>query len=154
MSNVLDAISGAMWFFAFAIVLLVCLFILNAVTTGGIFSAMPSIGTNAQNFFGAMNNAAIFIMLAVSLGAILSALMIPSHPAFFFISLILVFIEFLVVPPLVNTFNTILTTPAFVGETSTFSLMITVMQNLPVWTAATTFLAALVAIMFRGQAIG
>lgn len=151
MSNVVDAITGAIYFFVFALALLISVFILNQVAAGGLFSAIPTLPAHAADFFASLNNVSIFILLGLSLGAILSALLIPSHPAFFFISILLVFIEFMIIPPLVNVYNGILLSPSFIGEASQFNLTIGLLQQLPIWTAATTLLAAIVAIMARGQ---
>jgi hypothetical protein len=82
----------------------------------------------------------------MSLGAVLSALLIRAHPAFFFISIILVFVEFLIVPPMVTAFNQIASSATMAGEVAGLAQNIWIMQGLPIWTAMATLIAALVGI--------
>jgi len=143
MSNILDPIVSAILFFIFCLVILVAYFVFNSLVPSGIFGAYA--GTFEQ-FFGAINNVSIFIMLGMSLGAILSALLIRTHPAFFFISIILVFVQFLVVPILVTAFNGIASSSSFASSATGMATNIWIMQQLPIWTALATLIAGLVGI--------
>lgn len=144
MSNILDALYGGIMFFVFAVAALVGLFILNALISGGV------VPTNLQDgfrgFYTSINNVSIFVMLAMSLGAIVSALLIRTHPAFFIISIVLVFIEFMVIPPLVGAYNGLAATPDFSVSAAALNLNVELMQQLPIWTAFATLAAAVIGI--------
>ena len=86
----------------------------------------------------------------MSLGAVLSALLIRAHPAFFFISIILVMIQFMILPPLVNAYNSVADTPTFAAQKTTMAQNVALMQVLPLWTAVGALLAALVGMSRSG----
>ena len=143
MAELLDAITGAVMLFVFAIVLVVSLVAFDAVGSGGLFGTYA---TAFQKFYTAMNNVAIFIAVAISLGAVFSALLIKTHPAFFIVAVILVFVEFMITPTLVTTFNGIAQTMTATEQTN-LQNMINILQYLPLLTAFGTFLAVIVGIM-------
>jgi hypothetical protein len=144
MSNILDGLVAGIMLFIFAVVLLLAAFITNSIL-GGMGDPL-GINSSFTKFFTALNNVSIFIFLGMSLGAVLSALMIRAHPAFFFISLILVFIQFMILPPLVNAYNTVADAPQFAAEKAQMAQNVGLMQSLPVWTAVACFVAAMVGI--------
>jgi len=143
MSNILDPIVSAILFFIFCLVLLVAFFVFNSLVPSGIFGAYSN---QFGQFFTSINNVSIFIILGMSLGAVLSALMIRSHPAFFFISVILVMVEFLILPIMVTAYNGVASSSTMAGSVSGLMQNVWIMQQLPIWTAFATLLAALVAI--------
>ena len=142
MAELLDAITGAVMLFAFAITLVVAMVAFDAVSAGGLFGIYA---TQFSQFFTAMNNVAIFIAVAISLGAVFSALLIKTHPAFFIVAVILVFIEFMITPSLVSAFNGVAQTMT-AGEQVTLQNLINILQYLPLLTAFGTFLAAIIGI--------
>ena len=142
MSNILDSLVAGIMLFVFAVVVLLAAFVMNTVLN----SMGDDLGLNASfgNFFVALNNVSIFIFLGMSLGVILAALMIRTHPAFFFIAVILVIVQFTVFPPLVNVYNTIADNPQFAAEKATMAQNVALMQALPIWTAFAALIAAVV----------
>ena len=128
--------------FVFAVVILLGAYISSAVLAG--LGDSLGINTALNQFWVALNNVSIFIFLGMSLGAVLSALLIRAHPAFFIISIILVMIQFMILPPLVNAYNTVADQPAFAAQKTMMAQNVALMQSLPLWTAIGALLAALV----------
>ena len=144
MSNLLDSLTGGIFLFVFAIAILIGAFITNQVLGG--MGDPSGINSAFTKFYTALNNVSIFIFLGMSMAAVLAALLIRAHPAFFFISLILVITQFLIIPPLVNAYNTFADNPQFAVEKATMAQNVQLMQNLPLWTALAALLAAVVGI--------
>lgn len=142
MAELLDAIVGAVMLFAFGIAVMVAMVAFDAVNAGGLFGSYAS---SFQQFFTAMNNVAIFVAIAISLAAVFSALLIKTHPAFFLVAVILVFIEFMITPPLVQAFNGVAQSMSATQQTN-LANMINIMQYLPLLTAFGTFIAAIIGI--------
>ena len=134
--------------FVFAIVILIGAFIANSVLTG--LGDKQGLNGPLNQFWVALNNVSIFIFMGMSLGAVLSALLIRAHPAFFFISIILVMIQFMILPPLVNAYNSVADTPTFAAQKTTMAQNVALMQVLPLWTAVGALLAALVGMSRSG----
>lgn len=144
MSSLLDSLTAGIFLFIFAIVLLIAAFMVNQIL-GGLGDPL-GINTALKQFYVALNNVSIFIFLGMSLAAVLAALLIRAHPAFFFVSIILVIIQFMIIPPLVNAYNTFADNPTFSVEKATMAQNVQLMQNLPLWTALAALLAAVVGI--------
>jgi hypothetical protein len=130
--------------FVFAVVLLIGAFLTNQIL-GGLGDPL-GINSAFTKFYTALNNVSIFIFIGMSFGAVLAALLIRAHPAFFFIAIILVIVEFMIIPPLVNAYNTVADNPQFAVEKAAMAQNVQLMQNLPLWTAIAALLAALVGI--------
>ena len=145
MSNILDSLTSGIMLFVFALVLLVAAFMVNTILGTGLADSVGGASV-FQKFFTSLNNVSIFIFLGMSLGAVLSALLIRAHPAFFFISIILVVVQFMIIPPLVNGFNSIASTSMMAVEAAQMANTVSLMQQLPIWTAIACLLAAIVGI--------
>ena len=143
MAEILDALVGAVMLFAFAIAVLVSLSVFDSISASGL---LGSYAASSGQFFVAMNNVAIFIAIAISMAAVFSAILIKTHPAFFIIAIVLVFIEFMVTPTLVSAFNGVAQTLTATEQTNLQNL-INILQYLPILTAIGTFLAAIVGMM-------
>ena len=143
MSSLLDSITSAIFLFVFAIAALVSLIIFNSLSDGGVLGIYA---TQLGGFYTAMNNVALFVAIGMALAAVFSGLMIRSHPAFFIIAVVLVFIQFLIIPPIVGAYNSIMQTQP-IGTQNTYANMIGIMQMLPMISAIGTLLAILVGIM-------
>ena len=148
MSNIIDTLGAGVMLFVFAIVILIGAFIANSVLTG--LGDKQGLNGPLNQFWVALNNVSIFIFMGMSLGAVLSALLIRAHPAFFFISIILVMIQFMILPPLVNAYNSVADTPTFAAQKTTMAQNVALMQVLPLWTAVGALLAALVGMSRSG----
>ena len=99
MSSLIDTIFAAFMLMVFGIAVLIGLMVFNSIEGTGL---LGTYGASLKGFYTSLNSVAIFIAIGMSLAAVFSGLMIRTHPAFFIIAVILVFIEFLVVHPLGN----------------------------------------------------
>ena len=127
----------------FAIAALVSLIIFNGLSDGGVLGIYA---TQLGGFYTAMNNVVLFVAIGMALAAVFAGLMIRTHPAFFIIAVVLVFVQFLILPPLVNAYNSIMQTQP-VALQNTYANMISIMQMLPMISAVGTLLAILVGLL-------
>ena len=143
MSNIIDAIFAAFMLLVFGVCVLVSLMVFNSISGTGL---LGSYAGSFDQFYKAINSVAIFIAIGISLAAVFSGLMIRTHPAFFIIALILVFVEFAIVPAFVQVYNGVAQGMpiAVQGEMAQQSQ---ILQMLPLLTALGTMLTILVGIV-------
>jgi hypothetical protein len=143
MASILDAVFGAFMLLVFGIVVLISLFVFNSISTTGLFGSY----TSAFNqFYTSINNVAIFIAIGMSLAAVFAGLMIKTHPVFFIIAIVLVFVEFMVVPQFVQVYNGVAQSmPAAVQNSMAQQSQI--FQMLPILTAIGTMLTVIVGLV-------
>jgi len=143
MSNLIDAIFAAFTLLVFGIFVLVGLMVFLSISGTGL---LGSYAAALQQFYTSLNNVAIFIAIGMSLAAVFSGLMIRTHPAFFIISVILVFIEFLVVPSFVQVYNGVAQSMP-VAVQNDMALQSQILQMLPLLTALGTMLTVIVGLV-------
>lgn len=143
MSSIVDAIFAAFLLVVFSIFAIIGLMIFTNLDATGIFG---SYSASFKQFYTAINNMAIFIAIAISLAAVFAGLMIRSHPVFFVIAVILVFIEFMVVPSFVQVYNQ-LAQGMPVSVQNDMANQSTILQMLPILTALGTMLTVIVGIV-------
>jgi uncharacterized membrane-anchored protein YitT (DUF2179 family) len=144
MSNILDLLFSGIMFIVFGACVLVSLLVFNTLASGGILGSYQA---PLHGFYEAMNNVAIFVVFAMCFGAIGSAFMIKSHPMFLFVSIILIIVISVVIPPVVNSFNAIAQSPSMAGVPDEFPLLIELVQRLPMITIVVSAVAALVGVL-------
>lgn len=88
--------------------------------------------TDGLRFFEAMDNMGIFLVLAIVAVTIGSAFLIKTNPIFFVVAILLLFTQFLVLPIIVNTFNSIASNGAFSDGAEMFPKTIWLMGLSPV----------------------
>lgn len=143
MSSVIDGIFAAFMLFLFAVCAIIGLMVFTAIDGTGLFG---SYSASFKQFYTALNSVSIFIALGMSLAAVFSGLMIRSHPIFFFVAVILVFIEFMVVPSFVQVYNGVaVNMPASVQ--ADMAQQSQIFQMLPLLTALGTMLTVIVGIV-------
>jgi hypothetical protein len=144
MSSIIDALFAAVAFIAFGMVVIVGFTVYSGIASSGLFGSYQG---SFDGFWASINNVALFIVVGMAMAAVLSSYMIGSHPAFFFVSVILIFIQALIVPSLVNTFNTVAGSSAMAGALNEFNLLIPLIDNLPLITIITSLIAAVLGLM-------
>lgn len=143
MSNIIDGIVGALMLFVFVITCAAAFMIFNAIDGTGFFGGYSE---SFGGFFEALNNTFIFIAIAISAVPIISALFIRTHPVFFIVSLLMIFVQGILTPIFVNTYNSVMQEmPA--STQNGLALQIQIMQILPLITIVGAFLAAIVGLM-------
>lgn len=143
MSNIVDAIFAAFMLLVFSLFALIGLNVFLSISGTGILGTYAA---DMQMFYTSINNIAIFIAIGISLAAVFSGLMIRTHPAFFIIAVILVFIEFLVVPSFVQVYNGVAQTMPIAVQND-MALQTQIFQMLPLLTALGTMLTVIVGIV-------
>lgn len=143
MSNLVDAIFAAFLLMVFGVFAIIGYGVFASISDTGI---LGSYAGNFKGFYDAINGVAIFIAIGMSLAAVFAGLMIRSHPMFFIIAVILVFIEFLVVPSFVEVYNQVAQGMS-VDVQNQMAQQTQILQMLPVLTALGTMLTIIVGIM-------
>lgn len=140
MSNIVDAIFAACMLMMFGVAVLVGLMVFNSLADTGILGSYES---SLKGFYTSLNSVAVFIAIGVSLAAVFSGLLIRTHPAYFVIAVILVFVEFLVVPTFVQVYNGVALGMS-ADVQNDMALQSQILQMLPILTAFGTMLAIIV----------
>jgi hypothetical protein len=143
MSSIMDTIFAGFMLVVFGMSVLIGLGIFTSIATTGIFGSYKS---DMQQFFTSLNSMAIFIAIGISLAAVFSGLMIRSHPAFFIIAIIFVFVEFATVPTFVQVYNG-LAVGMSAQVQADMAQQSQIIQMLPVLTALGTMLAVIVGLV-------
>jgi hypothetical protein len=143
MSNIVDGIFVAFMLLVFGVCAIIGLMIFTSLDGTGMFGAYSA---SFKQFYTALNGVAIFIALGVCLAAVFSGLMIRTHPAFFIIAVILVFVQFMIVPSFVQVYNGVaLSMP--VSVQNDMAQQSQILQMLPLLTALGTMLTVIVGIV-------
>ena len=140
MSNLLDNIVAAFFLFVFAVVAIISLQIFNGIAGSGILGGYE---TAFRGFYTSVNNVAIFIAVGMSLAAVFSGLLIRTHPAFFIVAVVLIFLEFIITPTWVNIYNNIAQSADIATQTA-LANQTQILQILPLLTALGTLLTILI----------
>lgn len=146
-------------------ILFICsvLFIVGKVAIDRIsdkLAASPEIPAEANtvmsemsNKFSILDDTMIFIVIALTIGLVVTSFLIPSHPVFIVINIIGLFFLVLIAFVLSNTQNIIAENPALINASAEFSNTNLIMNNLPWICVAIVFLASIVNFA-RGQIEG
>jgi len=96
--------------------------------------------TTAQGVIGEVDAAfAVFdyvfigVVLGMGAAAIVTAYLIPTHPAFFFISILLLMVALLLAPTFSNVFRTLTDDVEFSAIVDSYAMMKLVFENLPIF---------------------
>lgn len=145
MSSIIDPLFAGVMFVVFGICVIVSLTVFNSIdSTTTIFGSMSGA---FNQFYVSMNNVAIFIMLAMSLGAVLSAYLIKSTPVFFIVAVILIFVQAIVMPSVVQGFNSVVSDATFTTAAGSLNLVVFLAEKLPIFTIIASALAAVLGIL-------
>ena len=143
MSNIVDAIFAAFLLMVFAIFALIGLGVFNTIEDTGLLGDYAG---SMKEFYTAINNVAIFIAIGIALAAVFAGLMIRTHPVFFIIAIILVFVQFMVVPTFVEVYNQVAQGMS-ADVQNDMAQQTTILQLLPILTAVGTMLTVIVGLM-------
>jgi len=86
---------------------------------------------NVELVTGVMDQAFVFISIGGAIAILIWAYYIKSSPVFFFLSLFILAIVILIVPPIANVFQDISETDRFSTYTSDYPFMMILFNNLP-----------------------
>jgi len=137
---IIDAIPIMLYMFIFAIVIVVSFMIYRGFVNEGFFTVLQAnnpVNVNGSQYIELQNNAdsaydmldfsMVILYVGSMIAAIVSALLLRSHPAFFFIGIFAIMIQILVAVALSNTWseiinNSILLKPKLSSRSLTFLL--------------------------------
>ena len=152
--TVADPIPVMLYMFAFGMSVIVAFTVYNGLIDAGFFSIMNSSAgpsanitnfqNNADTAFTALDVMSIFVFVGTAIAALLGALLIRTHPAFFFISIIVLLIEVLISVALSNTWDAMITNVNFNDSLAQFPITNFFLGNLPVIVLVTIILLAIV----------
>jgi hypothetical protein len=140
MSSFADVLIIPVALFIIGLVLIFSIFIFNtfADADASIFGAYKTQINQAFNVIGVLIP---LLMLGMTLGAIVSAMLIRTHPIFLGVSILLMVIQILITPALANMWQSIITADAGISDTAdTLPFLIFIFQNLPLITIVISFL--------------
>lgn len=143
MSSIIDSVFGAFMLLVFGIVVVLSLFVFTSVSATGLFGAYTA---SFQQFYTSLNSMAIFIAIGMSLAAVFAGLMIKTHPVFFIIAIVLVFVEFMVIPQFVMVYNGV-AQGMTVDIQNQMAQQSQIFQMLPILTAIGTMLTVIVGLV-------
>lgn len=132
--SMLDIIIAGIALTALAIGILVASTVMTSVQTS-LNPMMPAIsqdvltqGVNAVNTF---NYGFVIIMFGMGIAGVIFAWLVPTHPIFVILSIIMLLISVVILPIFSNAFETFSTNPSMSSATANFPVMTYFMNNLP-----------------------
>lgn len=150
--SIVDAIPIMIYVFVFAICTAFGYVIYQGLIDNGFFTLMNTMSNNAtvdlqaegETAYTALDYMGLFIFVGTTLAALMGALLIRAHPAFFFISIFVMILEIIISVPLANTWNAIITNSNFATAQTKFVIIGFIMNNFPVMILAALILLAVV----------
>jgi hypothetical protein len=135
MSSVLDLLSVFIVIIASMVVLFVCWVLMDAFAGSGMFTAEGITAMNAiKSLFESFDLLMVFVIFGLCIVSGLLAFLIPSHPAFLVINIILLAILIPVSSMLANVYYELSTSPEFSSAASHFPYTYQVFSYLPLIT--------------------
>lgn len=152
--SIVDSIPVMIYFFVFMVLCAVSWVSYQGLITAGFFTTMSSVNgvsanltqyqTDAQSGYDALNGIAIFVLLGTAISSMLGALLLRTHPAFFFISIIVMLCEVIIAMAFANTWNSIVTNSAMLSVATQFPIGTFFLANFPTFIFVITLLIAVV----------
>lgn len=107
---------------------------------------------NGDGFYSALNVTMTLFVLVMMLGTVISAYLVPANPVFAIVGILLLFINVIVVPPLINVLNSFIQTPGMQTYAEAgFGSVVQVMQYVPVVTIVCSLLALVAGVWVSKQ---
>ena len=147
MSSVLDNMYVAFMFIAFGFAFLASLVIFNSLVAEGVVSASEAVSFG--QFYTSLGNVSIFIAIAMILGSVASAYMIKTNPIFAFVLLLLILVQALVLPPIVEGFNAFAQADEIAPSAAGMSDTIFLIESAPILSIIGSVLAILAGLVIR-----
>lgn len=151
--SMLDITIGLVLIFVIAIAAVTANHFYQAVDPTDIFNA----STEAQaayreggNVVSILDGLIIFFILAIAIGAIISAFMAPSHPALFLLMLGIGVFTAIVMAVMSNAYSEFVTGTGFSVAANSFSMTTAAMQALPVIGVVLSLIVAIIMFGKRG----
>lgn len=107
---------------------------------------------NGDGFYAALNATMTLFVLVLMLSTVISAYLVPANPIFAVVGVLLLFVNVIVVPPLINMLNSFVTAPGMQTYAEAgFGSVIQVAQFTPVITIVCSLLALIAGLWVSRQ---
>jgi glucan phosphoethanolaminetransferase (alkaline phosphatase superfamily) len=140
--------------FAFAIVCIISFTIYRGLVDNGFFTIVynqshgafnvTQLQENADTTYDLLDFMVLFVFIGSTIAALIGAILIRSHPAFFFISIIVMMVQIFVAMALSNTWDAMINNANFADAKAQFTTANFVLGNLPVFILIAVILLAVV----------
>lgn len=152
---IIDAIPIMIYMFIFALVVIISFTIYRSFVTNGFFtilnannpvnsSATNTLQENADSAYDMLDFSMAILYVGSMIAAIVSALLLRSHPAFFFIGIFAIMIQILVAVALSNTWAEIINNSNFAEAKAQFTITDFFVGQLPIMVLISTMLLSIV----------
>ena len=153
-ASIIDAIPIMVFVFGFALVCVVSFVIYDGLVDNNFFTILEDqshgglnstrLQANADVTYDLLDFMVMFVYIGTTISALIGAILIRSHPAFFFISIIIMMITVFVSVTLSNTWDTLITNPNLADAQAQFTIANFVLGNLPMLILVAVILLAIV----------
>lgn len=143
--------------FVFFILCVVSYTSYNGLVNAGFFTIMGNVSVNgappadlsqfqtdAQNAYNALDVIMIFVLLGTAISSMLGALLLRTHPAFFFISIVVMLCEVVIAMALANTSAALLAVSEMSAAATQFPIQAYILSNFPIFIFVITLMIAVV----------
>jgi hypothetical protein len=139
-SSIFDPIVATVVLVVMFIMLVAGYSVYAQISTTSLVSA--NMKSNGDGFYRALNITMTLFVLVMALSTVVAAYLVPTSPVYAVVGVLLLFINTIVVPPLINMLNSFIQTPGMQTYAEAgFGSAIQVLQYLPVLTVVCSMLA-------------
>lgn len=140
MSSIIDPIVAVIVLVVMVIMLIAGYAVYSQISTTSLVSA--NMKSNGDGFYSALNITMTLFVLVMALSTVVAAYLVPTSPVFAVVGVLLLFVNVVIVPPMINMLNSFIQTPSMQGFAEAgFGSVIQTMQYLPVLTVVCSMLA-------------
>ena len=140
--------------FGFALVCVISFVIYDGLVDNNFFTILENqshgglnstrLQANADTAYDLLDFMVMFVFIGTTISALVGAILIRSHPAFFFISIIVMMISVFVSVTLSNTWDELITNPNLADAQAQFTIANYVVGNLPIMILIAVILLSIV----------
>lgn len=150
MSSIIDPLVAVIVLFVMCIMLVAGYAVYAQISNTSLVS--PEIKAQGDGFYAALNATMTLFVLVMMLSTVVAAYLVPANPVFAVVGVLLLFVNIVVVPPLINMLNSFVTSPGMsVYAEAGFGTVIQVMQYIPVLTVVCSLLALIAGLWVQNK---
>lgn len=146
--SIVDALPLLLLLFVFGISSVLSYAIYDGMRDNGFFTLLGSsasfVEADADRAYTALDWMSGLLFVGAAMASLLGALLIRSHPAFFFISIFVLIIEIVISVAFSNAFDMLISSPQMSGAASNFTILSWLLGNLPFIVLGVVILLAVV----------
>lgn len=158
--SVVDAIPVMIYFFVFATIAAVCYVVFSGLITANFFTMLTATGQaqnvnnpnftaanfqqDGQNAFNVIDAISIFVFFGTAIASMLGALLLRTHPAFFFIAIVVLLMQVIIAMAFANTWNVMINNASFAPALAQFPITDFFLEHFPLLVFGVTILISIV----------